>query len=319
MTAQVIICFICIAVPVASLVYITKQHQALASHRQFIKARIGLDVSFVQQIRRQSASALSQLTTQWMARLQDVSWLEGLINDITFAEVATEGKQYVFWHYALPAVLAIVLLALQMPLFALLCVFYGAFRFLTVFFKKSKKLKLSLLQLPDVIGMIANALKAGNSLSTCFAFVAEEMPVPTRQYFHQLHTELQYGISFKQAALKMLKPLDSIPEYSMFVSAVNIQRESGGNLSEVLDILGQTIRERLTMKSKIAALTGQSRLTGYIIGAAPTAVLLFLSVTNYKFVAPLYEMTMGRILLVVAIIMQCIGFYIIKQIVDIKV
>ena len=102
-------------------------------------------------------------------------------------------------------------------------------------------------------------------------------------------------------------------------SAVIIQREAGGNLAEVLEKLGYTIRERFKLKGQIAALTGQSRMTGYVLGAAPILLLSFLTLIMYGYVKPLYESDLGHILLLVILVLQVIGFMIMKKIIDIRV
>jgi tight adherence protein B len=316
---ELFVLFLLIMLPTGAIIYTTHEQQTQAAHRQFIARRIGNQVSVVEQVRRQSASLMNQSLDRLMEQLSKGAFLQGLLEDIEFSDISKAPRSYLLWQMALPVMVAIAMVIVQMLPVALIALLYAGVGYLRVILGKRGKLNKSLNQLPDLIAMISNSLKAGNSLFACFSFAAEEMPQPTRQYFNQLYTELQYGIPFKQASYKMLKPLNSIPEYCMFVSAVNIQRESGGNLSEVLEILSTTIRERLKMKAKISALTGQSRLTGYVIGAAPTMMLLGLSVFNYKFVEPLYVHPTGKLMLGIAVVMQIIGFIVIKKIVDIRV
>ena len=311
--------FLLILVPTGAVIFALNQQQTQAAHRRFISRRIGNQLSMVELVRQKSASMMNQSLEKLLDKLSKGGFLQGLLEDIEFANVSKNPRSYLIWQLCMPVGLAVLMGLFQLLPVALLALLYAGVGYLRMFLGKKSKLSKSLNQLPDLIAMISNSLKAGNSLFSCFAFAAEEMPYPTRQYFHQLYTELQYGIPFKQASYKMLKPLNTIPEYCMFVSAVNIQRESGGNLSEVLEILSTTIRERLKMKAKISALTGQSRLTGYVIGAAPTMMLIGLSVFNYKFVEPLYVHPTGKLMLGIAVVMQIIGFIVIKKIVDIRV
>jgi tight adherence protein B len=311
--------FLLIMVPAGAILYAVQEQQAQLAHRQFLSRRIGNQLSMVERVKKRSTAVLNSSIEQLLDRLSKGAFFQSLVQDIEFTETSPNGKNYIFWRLFIPAVSGVALLVIGLIHIGFLGLMVAGFYYVKVMLAKKSKLDKSLKQLPDLIAMISNSLRAGNSLFACFSFASEEMPAPTKHYFYQLYTELQYGIPFKQASYKMLQPLISIPEYCMFVSAVNIQRESGGNLSEVLEILSTTIRERLKMKAKISALTGQSRLTGYVIGAAPTLMLVGLSILNYKFVAPLYEHPTGKLMLGIAIVMQIIGFIVIKKIVDIRV
>jgi tight adherence protein B len=311
--------FALIFVPTAAILYTLRERQLQEAHRRFLTRRIGKTSNLVDAVKKRSTQSFGQLSQVFFDKFGSHPLLQSFIADIEFAQVSKNAKQYVFTKLFVPLLVGVALLLIQMPIGTGIAVFYMALSYVQVIMAKRKKLNLSLNQLPDLITMISNSLRAGNSLTACFAFAAEEMPQPTRSYFHELYTELQYGIPFKQASYKMLAPLSSVPEYCMFVSAINIQRESGGNLTEVLEILSTTIRERLNLKAKISALTGQSRLTGYILGAAPTMMLLGLTVLNYNFVKPLYTHPTGKLMLGVAIVMQIIGFIVIRKIIEIRV
>jgi tight adherence protein B len=105
----------------------------------------------------------------------------------------------------------------------------------------------------------------------------------------------------------------------MFTTAVLIQKESGGNLAEVLDKLSFTIRERFKLKRQISALTGQSRMTGYVLGLAPLFLIIFLSIFMYSYIRPLWETGTGHMLLMIAMMLQIAGFFVMRRIVDIRI
>jgi tight adherence protein B len=130
---------------------------------------------------------------------------------------------------------------------------------------------------------------------------------------------MNLGIPVKEAMEKMVGNLDNMPDVKMFCTAVLIQREAGGNLAEILDKLSNTIRERFKLKGQIMALTGQARLTGYVLGCAPLVLLGILSMFFYSYVKPLYETEMGKMLLIVAAVLQVIGFLVMKKIIEIRV
>jgi tight adherence protein B len=131
--------------------------------------------------------------------------------------------------------------------------------------------------------------------------------------------DINLGIPVREALSRLVAKLDTLPDVRMFATAVTIQREAGGNLAEVLENLGYTIRERFKLKGQIAALTGQSRLTGYVLGCAPAGILILLSIFMFDYVSPLYNTAMGHIALVVVVILQSIGFFVMKKIIDIRV
>jgi tight adherence protein B len=185
--------------------------------------------------------------------------------------------------------------------------------------KVGKRLNRFNLQLPDALGLITTSLRAGHAFNSAVANVGADMPEPIAQDFSQVAADMNLGIPVKQALEKMAHNLNSLADVRMFVTAVIIQKESGGNLAEVLDKLGVTIRERYKLKRHVAAMTGQSRLTGYVLGCAPITLLVVISVVSYKYVEPLFITDMGHMALGVALVLQVIGFCIMKKIVTIRV
>lgn len=191
--------------------------------------------------------------------------------------------------------------------------------YLNVIMKRGKRYGQFIAQLPDAMSMITSSLRAGHSFQSAMSIVSTEMGEPISVEFSSVVRDINLGIPVKEALARMVIRLDAVPDVRMFSTAVIIQREAGGNLAEVLEKLGYTIRERFKLKRQIAALTGQSRMTGYVLGGAPFLLLAFLSLIMYGYVQPLYETDIGHILLVVLVIMQCIGFFVMKKIIDIRV
>ncbi len=173
-------------------------------------------------------------------------------------------------------------------------------------------------QLPDAMNLMTSSLRAGHSFQSAIGVIAQEMPDPIGTEFALLVNDINLGIPVKDAMAKLTTHID-LPDVRMFSTAVLIQREAGGNLAEVLDKLGYTIRERFKLKGQISALTGQSRLTGYVLGCAPAAIFLLLFLFFPAYIAPLYETPLGTFALIVAGILQLIGFFIMKKIIDIRV
>jgi tight adherence protein B len=143
-------------------------------------------------------------------------------------------------------------------------------------------------QLPDTVGLWVNGLRSGYSVLQAMEAIAKESPDPTAAEFRRVVQEIQLGISMEDALDHMLQRLTS-EDLDLIVTAVNIQREVGGNLAEILDVIGHTIRERIKLKGEIRVLTSQGRYTGYLISGLPVALALFLMVVNRDYMSGLFE------------------------------
>lgn len=219
-----------------------------------------------------------------------------------------------------PAGVGLVLfLLLKNPIPLLIGIGIALIAYTGVRVKRSKRLAAFTAQLPDALNLMTSALRAGHSFPTSMVSIVTDLPDPISTEFKKVVNDINLGIPIKEALLKLVSELDSIPDLRMFSTAIIIQREAGGNLAEVLDKLSYTIRERFKLKGQISALTGQSRLTGYVLGCAPCAMLVILTLFFNGYVKPLYSNSLGQVALVVAAIMQIIGFFVMKKIIDIRV
>ena len=226
--------------------------------------------------------------------------------------------QYILKFMLIPSVLGLAI-ACVFPLAAVLPVVAIAGGYGNIIWKRSKRYGKFITQLPDALSMITSALRAGHSFQSAMGIVTTEMGDPIATEFSAVVRDINLGIPVKEALGRMVGRLDTLPDVRMFSTAVIIQREAGGNLAEVLEKLGYTIRERFKLKGQIAALTGQSRMTGYVLGAAPVLLLSFLSLIMYGYVKSLYETDLGHLILLVILVMQAIGFMVMKKIIDIRV
>lgn len=172
-------------------------------------------------------------------------------------------------------------------------------------------------QLGDTIGLMANSLRAGYSLLQTMELASRETPEPMCVEFRRLVREAGLGISPQMAMQHMLERVPS-EDLDLLVTAINIQHEVGGNLAQILDVMGETIRERVRIKGEIQVLTSQGRISGYIITALPVGVaaLLFLMNPEYMmtlFVWPWICLPIAGVGLMVA------GFFAMQKIVEIEV
>jgi len=173
-------------------------------------------------------------------------------------------------------------------------------------------------QFPETIELIARALRAGHAFTTGIGMVAEEMPDPVRTEFKLMHDRQNFGMPIAEA-MKSFAERMPILDARFFVTAVLTQRESGGNLSEVLDSLAAIIRDRFRLRRQVRALSAHGRITGtvlFCLAPALTGVLMLLAPAHMKvmFVDPI-----GVWITMVVVVLQMIGFYAMRRIVDIEI
>lgn len=184
--------------------------------------------------------------------------------------------------------------------------------------KRRTRLKLFASQLSDALELIARALRAGHSLAAGMQVVAEEMPSPIADEFNRVYEEQNLGIPIEDALKSMCERVPNL-DLRFFVTSVLVQRQTGGDLAEILDKIGYVIRERYRILGQVKALTAEGRLSGVILLALPVGLFLLMLHIKYDYVEKLWTHELGIRMAVGALIMQLIGAAVIKKIVDIKV
>jgi tight adherence protein B len=174
------------------------------------------------------------------------------------------------------------------------------------------------LQLVDALALMAGGLRAGYTFLQGAEAVVRELPSPIRDEFGSLLEDLRVGVPMEEATLTFARRVRS-EEVDMLATAILIQRSSGGNLAEILDNIGYTIRERLRIRREIMTLTAQERISSYVVGALPIACFVLLSVSNPGYLGNLFDIPLGHMLLGVAVVLEIFGFYVIRRIIDIKI
>jgi tight adherence protein B len=184
--------------------------------------------------------------------------------------------------------------------------------------KRRVRLKKFAQQLPDGLELVARALRAGHSLGAGMHVVAEEMPSPIADEFGRVFEEQNLGISIEESLKSMC---DRVPNLDLrfFVTSVGIQRQTGGDLAEILDKIGYVIRERFRILGQVKALTGEGRLSGVVLIALPFALFAFMLNAKPDYVEPLWTMDLGKKMSAFAIVAQILGALVIRKIVNIKV
>src|SRR5262245_76326 len=184
--------------------------------------------------------------------------------------------------------------------------------------KRRQRLKKFAAQLPDALELVARALRAGHSLAAGMHVVAEEMPQPIADEFGRVYEEQNLGIPIEEAMKSMC---DRVPNLDLrfFVTSVAIQRQTGGDLAEILDKIGYVVRERYRILGQVKALTGEGRLSGVVLIALPFALFAFMLHLKPDYVETLWTHPTGIKMSIIALIAQVLGAIVIKKIVDIKV
>jgi tight adherence protein B len=172
-------------------------------------------------------------------------------------------------------------------------------------------------QLGDTISLMANSLRAGYSLLQTMELASRETPEPMCTEFRRVVREVGLGISPQDAMQHMLERVPS-EDLDLLVTAINIQHEVGGNLAQILDVMGETIRERVRIKGEIQVLTSQGRISGYIITALPVGVAALLFFMNPDYIGQLFVWP-WICMPIMAVILMGIGFFAMRKIVEIEV
>jgi len=188
-----------------------------------------------------------------------------------------------------------------------------------VSFKKSQRLRKFEEQMPDLLSLWVNSLRSGYSTMQSLDAIARESGDPSGPEFKRVIMEVQIGLPQETALAHLLDRMPS-EDLDLIITAVNIQREVGGNLAEILETIGHTIRERIKLKGEIRVLTAQGRITGYLISFLPIALGLFLNAVNPNYVGRLFsDRFCGWPMIALALIMIGLGTAIIQRIVDIEI
>jgi tight adherence protein B len=172
-----------------------------------------------------------------------------------------------------------------------------------------------------MLNLSVNSLRAGYSVIQALESVSKEMPNPTNVEIRRVVQEVQIGLTLDTALENLLRRMSS-PDLKLIVTAINIQREVGGNLAEILDTISHTIRERVRIKGEIRVLTSQQTVTGYLIGFLPFALAGFLYLDNRKYIMRFFDpdtRTCGIPMVVCGLLLIVSGFFIISKIVSIEV
>lgn len=265
--------------------------QRLLSEEPWL-ARLLLGLPRVHQMDR----LLVQSGLQWnMARFQGLTLVAGFIG-LVFGLIM---------RFPWPAVIILTLA-------------FAAIPFLYVYNSKEKRLEKIELQLPDALDMMSRAMRAGHAFPSALQMVGTESPQPIADEFKLSFDEVNYGIPLQEALLNLSTRVPST-DMSYFVIAVLIQRETGGNLSEVLDKISKLIRERLKLLATIKVLSAEGRLSAWILSLLPFALAIMINILNPRLMAVLWTDDMGKKMVATAAVLMIIGVFWMWRMIKIRV
>jgi tight adherence protein B len=194
----------------------------------------------------------------------------------------------------------------------------AAVPFLYVFQKRQRRFHRFQEKLPDAIDLIVSALRAGNSTMGALGIVANDAPEPIRREFRICFDEQSYGVDMR-AAMENLVNRVPLADMRIITTAILIQKESGGNLAEVLDKTADVIRGRFRLRDQIRVHSAQGRLTGWILSAMPVGLGILMFLLNPKYIMLLFTHPVGRKFVAAGVTMNVLGLLVIRKIVRIKV
>jgi tight adherence protein B len=197
-------------------------------------------------------------------------------------------------------------------------VLFGTLPLGWVWYKRSLRLRGMNKQLPEAVELMGRALRAGYSLPSAFVMVAEEVPDPLGPEFRRTADELNYGLPFRDALLNLQLrcPLEDL---RFLVTAVLVQKETGGNLVELLEKVAGLLRARIQLREKVQVYTAQGRITGVILVSMPFVCFVLLNLVKPGYTKPLFLSELGREIVYGALAAMALGIVVIRRIIDVRV
>ncbi len=213
----------------------------------------------------------------------------------------------------------IVLIWSQNPLFAWLAFLVGFFLpYGYATNRRTKRFNRFEELFPQAIDTLARAVRAGHAFTTALELISNEVAEPIAGEFRKLFEEQKFGLPVRDALVNLT---DRVPlvDVKFFVTAVMLQRETGGNLAEILDNLSYVIRERFKIMRQVRVFTAQGRLTMLLLMGLPPLIVVVMLLMNPAFIRPLFAEPLGHILVVVGVTLQTIGYFVIRRVITIQV
>ena len=185
-------------------------------------------------------------------------------------------------------------------------------------FKRNKRFEKFEELFPEAIDTLARAVRAGHAFTTALEMISDEVAEPVASEFRKLYEEQKFGMPVRDALMNLTERMPLV-DVKFFVTAVMLQRETGGNLAEILDNLSYVIRERFKIQRQVRVYTAQGRLTMGMLMGMPPVIVMTMEMLNPAFIQPLFTDPLGHTLLVAGITLQTVGYFVIRKIIRIQV
>src|SRR5438128_12500029 len=185
-------------------------------------------------------------------------------------------------------------------------------------YRRSKRFQKFEELFPEAIDTLARAVRAGHAFTSALELIANEVGEPVSSEFRKLFEEQKYGMPVRDALLNLSERMPLV-DVKFFVTAVMLQRETGGNLAEILDNLSHMIRERFKILRQVRVYTAQGRLTMMLLMGLPPTIVVTMLIMNPSFIQPLFADPIGHMLLAAGITLQTVGYFVIRRIIQIQV
>ncbi|MCS6994913.1 MAG: type II secretion system F family protein [Anaerolineales bacterium] len=297
------------------------------SERTLIEERLGRyleeDKSTAREREREASTAL----TEWVnKRVEKSSFGDQIAKNLARADMKFKAGEFIFFIFILASVLggAAYIFGGENPAGKLFSMAIGvsvgiAAPIIYMRSQQAKRLRKFNDQLPDMLNLMVNGLRAGYSTMQAMEAVSKEMPPPISEEFRRVVQEMQLGIPMDRALDNLVRRIPS-EDLDFVVTAINVQREVGGPLAEILDTIAFTIRERIRIKGEIRVMTSQVVMSGRILSAVPFVVFVILWFINQEYMGEFFKNAVcGGIALVVGMIMIAVGYFVMMKIADIEV
>jgi tight adherence protein B len=203
--------------------------------------------------------------------------------------------------------------------FIMLPLLFGLLPLFYVLFKRNQRSTRLSQQLPDALEMMARSLRAGHALSSSFKMVATEMPTPVSVEFGRAFESQELGMPFEKAVADMTRRAPDNQDLKIFALSVIVQKETGGNLVEIIEKIADTVRGREKFQGKLRGLTAEGRMTSYILGALPFLSALFMLFGNRDYLMPLFREDVGHYFLAYGAISWVLGFLWMRKMIKVRI
>lgn len=281
------------------------------------KSNLEKELDFIQAMGKRGDAGNQEVQKK---KLKHFSISEKLREELEGSGIQMSGQEYLILWSSLIMIppLLVYFLTGRMKVVLLVLVVCTALPPLVVKTLRKKRLEKFSGQLGDALMTVSNCLRSGFSFRQAIERVSTDMPNPIAEEFKAALLEVSYGASMESALGGIARRMEN-SDMEIINSAIKVQQQVGGNLSEIIDNISDTIKDRIRIRQGLKTLTAQGRMSGIILGILPVAALIFMTMINPEYMSTFYTTQFGRLLLIISFVMESMGFFVIYKIVNIKI